>query len=238
MDNKINGIRKQNESIYNSLKSKNISDIGELITFTDETPEQQFQLLQQENKRLKSMVPPVPVLVKEVKEVKPVQVKEVKEVKDEEEKEETYEDPVPKFETITNMEDIKRAFFSGEYDKFEELVSQHNFKLLYGTYKWSSDKDGAPEFVAKNLLKGFVRKFDDFRKYFIICFRCFQETKSPNTYSYPSLWIVNTLDDKLLDKFSDDFTFTKAEDSSTFYKLFRKIDNISNDNMFDESYVH
>ena len=233
MDNKINGIRKQNESIYNSLKSKNISDIGELITFTDETPEQQFQLLQQENKRLKSMLPPVPVPEKVV----PVQV-QVKEVKDDDEnqKEETFEDPIPKFETITNMEDIKRAFFSGEYDKFEELVREHNFTLLYGTYKWSSDKDGAPEFVAKNLLKGFVRKFDDFRKYFIICFRCVQETKSPNTYSYPSLWIVNTLDDKLIDKFSDDFTFTKAEDSinsNTFYKLIRK-----DESSFDESYVH
>jgi hypothetical protein len=226
MDNKINGIRKQNESIYNSLKSKNISDIGELITFTDETHEQQFQLLQQENKRLKSMVPPVPV---------PVKVVPVKEVKDDDEnqKEETFEDPIPKFETITNMEDIKRAFFSGEYDKFEELVKEHNFTLSYGTYKWSSDKDGAPEFVAKNLLKGFVRKFDDFRKYFIICFRCIQETKSPNTYSYPSLWIVNTLDDKLIDKFSDDFTFTKAEDTETFYKLIKK-----DESSFDESYVH
>ena len=230
MDNKINGIRKQNESIYNSLKSKNISDIGELITFTDETPEQQFQLLQQENKRLKSMLPPVPVPEKVV----PVQV-QVKEVKDDDEnqKEETFEDPIPKFETITNMEDIKRAFFSGEYDKFEELVKEHNFTLLHGTYKWSSDKDGAPEFVAKNLLKGFVRKFDDFRKYFIICFRCVQETKSPNSYSYPSLWIVNTLDDKLIDKFSDDFTFTKPEDSDAFYKLIRK-----DDSSFDESYVH
>jgi hypothetical protein len=231
MDNKINGIRKQNESIYNSLKSKNISDIGELITFTDETPEQQFQLLQQENKRLKGMLPPVPVPEKVVPVHVPMKPAPV--VKEEEEKEETYEDPVPKFETITNMEDIKRAFFSGEYDKFDELVSQHNFKLLYGTYKWSSDKDGAPEFVAKNLLKGFVRKFDDFRKYFIICFRCFQETKSPNTYSYPSLWIVNTLDDKLIDKFSDDFTFTKAEDTVIFYKLIRK-----DESSFDESYVH
>lgn len=229
MDNKINGIRKQNESIYNSLKSKNISEIGELITFTDETPEQQFQLLQQENKKLKGMLPPAPV----PEPVVPIVQVKVKEVKDDDEKEETFEDPIPKFETITNMEDIKRAFFSGEYDKFDELVKEHNFTLLYGTYKWSSDKDGALEFVAKNLLKGFVRKFDDFRKYFIICFRCVQETKSPNTYSYPSLWIVNTLDDKLIDKFSDDFTFTKAEDSGTFYKLIRK-----DESSFDESYVH
>ena len=231
MDNKINGIRKQNESIYNSLKSKNISEIGELITFTDQTPEQQFQLLQQENKKLKGMLPPVPVPEKVHVVPVPVQVKEVKDDEDNQ-KEETFEDPIPKFETITNMEDIKRAFFSGEYDKFEELVKEHNFTLLHGTYKWSSDKDGAPEFVAKNLLKGFVRKFDDFRKYFIICFRCVQETKSPNSYSYPSLWIVNTLDDKLIDKFSDDFTFTKAE-SNTFYKLIRK-----DESSFDESYVH
>lgn len=227
MDNKINGIRKQNESIYNSLKSKNISDIGELITFTDETPEQQFQLLQQENKRLKGMLPPVPVPEPVVHVVPVVPIVQEKD------EDETFEDPVPKFETITNMEDIKRAFFSGEYDKFDELVKEHNFTLLHGTYKWSSDKDGAPEFVAKNLLKGFVRKFDDFRKYFIICFRCVQETKSPNSYSYPSLWIVNTLDDKLIDKFSDDFTFTKPENSSNFYKLIRK-----EESSFDESYVH
>jgi hypothetical protein len=228
MDNKINGIRKQNESIYNSLKSKNISDIGELIIFTDETPEQQFQLLQQENKKLKGMLPPLPV-----PEKVPVPIVHVVPIVQEKDEDETFEDPIPKFETITNMEDIKRAFFSGEYDKFEELVKEHNFTLLHGTYKWSSDKDGAPEFVAKNLLKGFVRKFDDFRKYFIICFRCVQETKSPNSYSYPSLWIVNTLDDKLIDKFSDDFTFTKPEDSETFYKLIRK-----DESSFDESYVH
>ena len=175
------------------------------------------------------MLPPVPV-----PEKVPVPIVQVPVVQSQEKDEdETFEDPIPKFETITNMEDIKRAFFSGEYDKFEELVKEHNFTLLYGTYKWSSDKDRAPEFVAKNLLKGFVRKFDDFRKYFIICFRCVQETKSPNTYSYPSLWIVNTLDDKLIDKFSDDFTFTKAEDSNTFYKLIRK-----EESSFDESYVH
>lgn len=71
------------------------------------------------------------------------------------------------------MEDIKRAFFNKEYDTFETLIKQHPLRYYRASYNYASDKDGAPEFVAKNLVKGFVRNLDDFRKYFITGFRCF-----------------------------------------------------------------
>ena len=45
--------------------------------------------------------------------------------------------------------------------------------------------------------------------------------------------ILLNIGELVIDKFSDDFTFTKAEDTNTFYKLIRK-----DESSFDESYVH
>lgn len=43
-----------------------------------------------------------------------------------------------------------------------------------------TDKNEEEEeiFSAKNLLKGFVRNFDDYRKYFMICFRCWKDLEN------------------------------------------------------------
>ena len=183
MENKVNGLIKQNESIYNSLKNRNVQDIDDLIVLTDDlTIDNKLELLNIENTRLKELVknnkpPPIvpqPKLEKVVSEQKTKieQKPKVKEDNDEDE----YIEPVAKFSTLTNMEDIKRAFFTAEnndYSQFIELVKIHNFKLYKVNYIYSSDKDGAPSFSAKNLVGGFVRNFDDLRKYFMICFRCF-----------------------------------------------------------------
>ena len=84
---------------------------------------------------------------------------------------------------------MKRAFFgceNNDYTQFNELVNAYNFKLYIVNYKYSSDKNGAPTFSAKNLVGGFIRNFDDLRKYFMICFRCFSH--NDETYTYPSYW--------------------------------------------------
>jgi hypothetical protein len=96
-------------------------------------------------------------------------------------------------EIIHNMEDIKRAFFNKEYELFEELVKQHEFIYYRVSYKYSSDNDNKPDYIARNLLKGFGRALDDYRKYLLVCFRC--KEYEHKKYEYNSLWIVNTKED-------------------------------------------
>jgi hypothetical protein len=55
--------------------------------------------------------------------------------------EENFEEPIKNFDTITNMEEIKRAFFNGDYDIFESQLKESSFKLLRAKYKYNSDKD-------------------------------------------------------------------------------------------------
>ena len=142
--------------------------------------------------------------------------------------------------TITNLEDIKRAFFNKEYDTFETLIKPHPLKYYRASYNYASDKDGAPEFVAKNLVKGFVRNLDDFRKYFITGFRCFSDVDESGLkkYSYPSMWIVNSNDklEDIIGSLYEDFTFSEENDVDVFLRDFRKLDDV--DNLLDEAYLH
>jgi len=181
-----------------------------------------LKLLQEENAKLKELVkankPPQAEKPKEEKKSEQQQVKkEPKEAKqNDEEEDEKYEEPVKKFETITNMEELKRAFFNGDYGVFEEQLRTHPFKFYKVNYKYNSDKDGAPEFSAKNLLKGFVRNFDDYRKYFMICFRCWKQ-QSESLYRYDSLWVVNTNEQiqNVIGSVWDDFVFEEITGLNT-----------------------
>lgn len=122
------------------------------------------------------------------------------------------------------MEDMKRAFFGGDYGVFEEQLKLHPFKLYKVNYKYNSDKDGVPEFSAKNLLKGFVRNFDDHRKYFMICFRCWK-SQDKNEYKYDSLWIVNTNEpiQNIVGKVCDDFEFEETFEFDDFVSGIKKL---------------
>lgn len=243
MDNKINGLIKQNEAIYTSLKAKNVVDLGEMVVLSDEmTLENKLETLTLENNRLKELSkqnkpPPQP---KAEKPVVPQQPKKAAPVEDEEEEE--IQEPVKKFDCITNMEDIKRAFFgceNNDYTQFNELVKAHEFKLYKVNYKYSSDKDGAPTFSAKNLVGGFIRNFDDLRKYFMICFRCIKNDTTPVTYSYPSLWVVNSPEplQNIIGSLYDDFEFVECNDKDEFYKLMYKL-NPDDESLITEGYVH
>ena len=138
------------------------------------------------------------------------------------------------------MEDIKRAFFNKEYELFEELVKQHEFIYYKVSYKYSSDNDRKPDYVARNLLKGFGRSLDDYRKYFLICFRC--KEYEPKKYEYNSLWIVNTKDDlkTIIGSFYDDFDFQLQtfDVKNNFLEEFRKKDLEVELNIIGETYIH
>lgn len=229
MDNKIANLIKQNEAIYNSLKLKNIEGLDELIIEPD------FEQLIAQNLKLKELSKahkPVQEPVKKQQIV--VENKKPKEKEDDEDVE-----PVVNFSTITNMEEIKRAFFSGDYELFNNLVTSHEFKLFYVKYKYESDNDGKPDYIAKNLIKGFIRNFDDLRKYFMICFRCFNNNTIPVSYSYPSLWIVNSNDslNTLIGSLYEDFEFTEVIDKNKFFTEIVKLNEDTN-GLLAEGYVH
>ena len=224
LENKIKNLIKQNDSIYNSLLSKDI--FFDRINIDNQiSDEDKIILLSEENEKLKNI---------SKSNRPPPEVKIPKQVVIEIE-EENYEEPQKNFSTITNMEDIKRAFFNKDYQLFNELVNNFKFKYYRATYKYSSEKDGAPEFIAKNLVKGFVRNLDDYRKYLMVCFRCYKNEN--NNYSYPSLWIVNSNDDikDIIESIYDDYIYVEENDISTFLQNIQKVED---ENCIVESYVH
>ncbi len=243
---KINSISKQNESIYNGLKAKGIEVERDVIPDGSDE-DTTLSILSAENNRLKEIAKqhkPAPQ-VKEPKVVHPVQTNESnsnskpKPKKDDEEEidEDEIEPPKPKFDCVTNMEDIKRAFFNKDYEAAKSMIMEQPFKFFEVNYKYNSDKDGAPDFVARNLLKGFVRNFDDYRKYFMICFRCH---KVGSNYEYKSKWIVNTNEPviNVIGSLYDDFEFNEVtDDFENFVKSMEKLDE-NTDGLIGEAYVH
>jgi hypothetical protein len=230
----ILNLRKQNDGIITSLKSRSIDmNLDEYKVDNSLDEALVLDMIKKENEYLKQLVkvnkPPVPVKEKII-------VKE----KEKELEEETYEDPVKNYSCITNMEDIKRAFFNNDYENFEKMISEHNFKFLYADYKYSSDNDGKPDFIARNLLRGFVRQFDDYRKYFMIGFKCYVNDTG-DKYTYPSFWIVNTNDNinDIIGSLVDSFNFRNVPDNeiNSFLLDIRRLKGTS-DLLVDESYVH
>jgi hypothetical protein len=242
MENKLIGLKKQNDSIYNSLISRNI--LFERTIFLEGIDDNEyFNLLNEENNRLKECVKnnKPEQIIKQKKEKKQEEKKEKKEEKREIDEEEIYEDPVKKIDIIINMEELKRAFFNSEYEVFESNLKDNKFRYFKANYRYNSDKDNAPEFSAKNLLGGFVRNFDDFRKYFMICFRCWKINCEEVKYEYDSLWIVNTnesISTVVGDTFCENFDFEEINDLDKFIEDFKKINNLDETNCIGESYVH
>jgi hypothetical protein len=156
-----------------------------------------------------------------------------------EEVEETYIDPVTKYSTIGNLENAKRAFFNNDYDGFIKEINEKPYKFFVCNYKYSSDFDGRPDFIARNLNRGFVKDLEDNKKYFMSVFRCVK--KEEKVYDYKSLWIVNTNDEisSILGSRYEDFSWTEITDDinkNTFFCDFKKQEE--NDNIVSEDYLH
>jgi hypothetical protein len=264
--NKIQQTIKQNDSIYTSFSSRKIEFIRHQIDLSDLTSKTDDELIliqnqiNLENAELKDVsnknkTPKAPIESKETKlptqvTAQTAQTKDTKnskkETKETDDADESFEEPVKKFTTICNMEEAKRAFFSKEYELFDSLVKeQTELKFYKVNYKYNSDKDDAPTFSAKNLVGGFVRSFDDYRKYFMICFRCFKDKDiEAITYTYPSLWIVNSLDpiQDIIGSLYDDYEFIQIsdDDKEIFLTDMRKIFDSGSEQelLIEEKYVH
>jgi len=245
MDKQIINLKKQNEGMEIAFKNKNI-EFTKLSTDNID-PEIEFKLLKNYNEYLKGISKnnrPPP----QEKPVKQEQKQQITPKKKEDDEDDQGEDDVPKevkpvYSTIVNMEDIKRAFFNKDYETFNTLIGEHPFKYYTSNYKYATDNTGRPAYVAKNLLRGFVQGLDDYRKYFIVCFRCILVNKETNEYSYPSYWIVNSNDDikTILGSLYDDYDFNLLEEQSEITSLLKKMEkneNDEDDGLIGEIYLH
>jgi len=233
----IASLKKQNEGMETSFQTKGIKFTKLSIDSMD--PEAELLLLKDYNNYLKGISAanrPPP----QVKEEKP-KVAEVKPKDEDGDDDEPIKEVKPVFSTITNMEDIKRAFFSKDYDTAYQLIRQHPFKFYKANYKYASDNDGRPAFVAKNLLRGFVQSLDDYRKYLMVGFRCIQIEEKK--YSYPSYWIVNSNDDlqTILGSIYDDFAFIPVVEEERIVRMYRnmqKNEDETDEALIGEVYLH
>ena len=236
----IENLKKQNDGMETSFKNKSIEFTKLNIDGMD--PETELLLLKDYNEYLKNISkqnrPPPQEKPKE--QPKP---KEAKPKVEEDDDDEVSKEIKPVYSTIANMEDIKRAFFSKEYDTARDLIKQHPFKFYKVNYKYSSDNIGRPAYVAKNLLRGFVQGLDDYRKYFMICFRCIVINKYDNEYRYPSYWIVNTNDDlkTVLGSLYTDYDFIAVEGDEAINKMLKRMEKNEDENddeLIGEVYLH
>lgn len=249
MDKQIANLKKQNEGMEAAFKNKNIEFT--VLSTDNIDPEIEFNLLKNYNEYLKTISKNnrPPPQEKPVKQEKQEQKQSAPKKKEEDDDDDQCNDDTPKevkpvYSTIVNMEDIKRAFFNKEYETFNTLIGQHPFKYYQVNYKYASDNTGRPTYVAKNLLRGFVQGLDDYRKYFIVCFRCILTNKETNEYSYPSYWIVNSNDDikNILGSLYDDYDFNLVEDQDEITSLLKKMEKAQGDDQDDtligEIYLH
>ena len=237
----IDNLKKQNDGMEISFKNKGIK-FNKLSVNSMDDPETELGILKDYNEYLKGISKnnrPPP----QEKKIEPPKITIPKKIEDEDDADDLPKEVKPVYSTITNMEDIKRAFFSKEYDTFHQLVKQHPFKYYKATYKFSSDNIGRPGYIAKNLLRGFVQGLDDYRKYLMVCFRCILVNKDTTEYSYPSYWIVNSNDDikNILGSFYDDYDFTSLDDEETVNKVLKKMEKNEDENdeaLIGETYLH
>lgn len=249
MDNilkQITNLKKQNDGMETSFKNKNIE--FNKLSIDNVEPEMELTLLKDYNNYLKSISAANRPPPQEKQKVEP---KEAPKKKQKSEEEYNDDDNVPKevkptYSTITNMEDIKRAFFNKDYDTFQQLVFHLPFKYYKANYKYAEDNTGRPTFVAKNLLRGFVQSLDDYRKYLMVGFRCVSHLDPSDNlthYKYPSYWIVNSNDDlkTVLGSVYDDFDFIPVEGGERIIRMLRRMEKNEDENdnaLIGEVYLH
>lgn len=258
MSSKSAQLKKQNDGMYANLVKNNVpferknpspdsESEEELLKFYLEEKKQLVQALQEFKK---SQPKQEKVSVPKAEQPKTNPKKEEKQDKDKQEKdaddEETFVEKKKTYPTFNNMEELKRSFCNGEKDNFLKLCREQKYLFFEGNYKHAGDMNGKADYVAKNLVTGFVRNLEDRRNYFFNCYRCYANTNAntnsdadANTYSYTSLWIVNTDSDltEVTEGCVDDFVLTKVEpgDLDRFLEQFQKSEE---SNLLKETYLH
>ena len=238
----ITNLKKQNDGIETAFKNKGINFTK--LSIDNVEPEIEFKFLKDYNNYLKGISAanrPPP----QEKSVKQEVLKKKENIEEDDDQYEFPKEVKPIYSTITNMEDIKRAFFCKDYETFQQLVRQQPFKYYKANYKYAEDNTGRPAFVAKNLLRGFVQNLDDYRKYLMVCFRCISYIDIDNVthYRYLSYWIVNSNDElnSILGSLYDDFDFISLEEPERIVRMLRRMEKNEDENddaLVGEVYLH
>jgi hypothetical protein len=143
MDNttkQIGTLKKQNEGMENAFKNKGI-EFNKLSIDEDTELEKELALLKDYNEYLKTISknnkpPPQEKPKVEVAPISSVKKEEKqKKENDDNDEDDVVKEVKPVFTTITNMEDIKRSFFSREYETFHKIVREHPFRYYKVNYK-------------------------------------------------------------------------------------------------------
>jgi hypothetical protein len=150
-----------------------------------------------------------------------------------------FADVKPKFKDPLGgtLEGCKFAYFSkedGKYEEFIETLRTTPFHFYRVEYKFSAEKEGSPDFAARNLNTAFASELDDCRKQFFCVFRCMRPDLSKKEYVYTSFWISTvpaenetdtTFPDikTLIGSRYDDYRFTKVSDLDAFLADFKSV---------------
>ena len=238
----ITNLKKQNDGMESAFKNKGINFTK--LSIDNVEPEIEFKFLKDYNNYLKGISAanrPPP----QEKSVKQEVLKKKENIEEDDDQYEFPKEVKPIYSTITNMEDIKRAFFCKDYETFQQLVRQQPFKYYKANYKYAEDNTGRPAFVAKNLLRGFVQSLDDYRKHLMVCFRCISHVDIDNVthYRYLSYWIVNSNDElnSILGSLYDDFDFISLEEPERIVRMLRRMEKNEDENddaLVGEVYLH
>ena len=151
------------------------------------------------------------------------------------ENEDEYVEQQVKYVTLCSnvaFESLKRAFINHQNDEFITMINS-KYTLHKAGYKYWDDFTTRPDYVARNLNKGFIQIFGDYRKYFFTCFRCIEIV--PKTYTFESYWIVNTSDyQKIIQNKFDDYDWIEM----TPEEFIQQFMNKENDAIISEDYLH
>ena len=150
----------------------------------------------------------------------------------------TYENIKKNFPLITDLEELKRSFFSPDnedFRPFESIIIENTFNFYKVNYKYGNDMFKKPEYMALNLNNGFIQRFEDYKKYVFVCFRCYKDN---DNYYYISYWLFNSSEsiENVFVNDIEDFKFEKIN-IEEFIKNFKK-NNENNDNIVNEKYLH
>ena len=224
---KISNLRGQNAGLESSFQKRQIEFIKQTIDSTDD--EAELSAIQSYNTYLKDISkqnrPPPVVKEKETKAVVEEEKEEEKEVK-------------PHFEGFTDMSEMKRAYFSDEPELFSQLRKSHPFRFYRASYKYADEYTGRPAFVAKNLIRGFVRNLEMVSAWLMVRFQCM--VVDSTNYEYTSYWIVNAREplSEILGSMYTDFEFIEMTEPEIGLAWTKRPADEDDDRFVGELYLH
>jgi len=239
----LTSLQKQNDGIYKSLTARNIEFKRLIVTDKMEVSEI-IMILKDENTQLKTIAK----LHKPSKQKKKRKAGAVKTgaVKPDAVKPDAVKSAIPVDEVIAykpitsnrEMEVIKRVFFNESIEDFTNLCSNYTFQYYHLRYRFASDNDMKPKYIAGNLVGGLVKQLEEFKQFLFGVARCEVSLHPGNgtTYLYDFYTILNTQHNiqDVLGSLLDDYLIEEIELKTIGEQFPKRIDEM----VIAEKYLH